>query len=89
MWKGFMLGFLVASCLCGMLGVLYANWQRKIGILQGHKEGNIEIIDFLAKHFPEPNGEIVLPGHFFGLKWYGVSVIETNGIKTIRVKNKM
>jgi len=85
----FLVGAVAASAVWVSLGLYSAKHNRKLGFLHGQKEGKISVINFLAKHFPKPDGSPVEPGHHFGLKWYGINVIETNGIKTLRVKNEM
>jgi hypothetical protein len=87
--KEFFAGFAIASCLAIFVGILYGTWKEKLGELRGHKEGNIEVINFLAKHFPAPNGEASLSGNEFGIKWYRVIVVESNGVKTLKIKNEM
>ena len=85
----FLAGAVAASVAWIFLGLHSAKANRKLGFLHGQKEGQISVINFLAEHFPKPDGSPVEPGHHFGLKWYGVNVIETNGIKTLQVKNEM
>ena len=88
-WKGIAIGLAIAAMLAAVAIPKYGAWRQKIGCLGGEKNGRISVIDFLAKHFPEPDGRPVESGHHFGLKWYTINVIETNGITTIQVKNEM
>jgi hypothetical protein len=88
-FKGFLIGFALSTCLAALLGSWYGSWREKLGVLRGHKDGNIEVINFLAKHFPKPNGETFSPGQEFGLKWYSIIVVESNGVKTLKIKNEM
>jgi len=89
MWKGIAIGLALAAIVGALLIPRYGAWRQKLGHLDGKKEGMIEVIDFLARHFPKPDGRPVEAGHQIGLKWYTVNVVETNGITTLQVKNEM
>jgi hypothetical protein len=88
-YKGFLLGFLATAGLALFLGAKYGSWCEKIGRLEGHKDGNIEVVDFLARHFPVPNGVTVPEDHEFSTKWYRVLVTDSNGISTLRIQNEL
>ena len=89
MWKGIVIG-LAFAVVTGMLIIpRYGAWREKIGRLDGRKEGMITVIDFLAGHFPKPDGRPIAPGNQIGLKWYTVNVIQANGVTTLQVKNEM
>ena len=89
MWKGIAIGFALAATLAALFVPRYGAWRQKIGQLAGKKEGMIEVIDFLARFFPKPDGRPIEAGRQIGLKWYNVKVIETNGITTLQVNNEM
>jgi len=89
MIKPFIYGFIVALIISLYMMSLYGEYREKIGFFEGRKKGTITVIDFLADHFPEPNNEPIEAGHFLGVGWYEIDVVETNGINSLRVKNKM
>jgi hypothetical protein len=89
MWKGIAVGLALVVALGLLLIPRYGAWRQKVGHLGGKKEGMIEVIDFLARHFPSPDGRPVEAGHQMGVKWYTVNVIETNGVTTLQVKNEL
>jgi hypothetical protein len=89
MWRGILIGLAVAAIVGAILVPRYGAWRQKLGHLQGKKEGMIDVIDFLARYFPKPDGRPVEAGPQIGLKWYTVNVIETNGITTLQVNNEM
>jgi len=88
-WTGIFIGLLISAGLAAVAVPRYGDWRQKIGHLQGEKVGTIAVVDFLAKHFPEPDGRPVEPGRHFGLKWYGIDVIQTNGITSLQVSTQM
>jgi len=87
--QGFAMGLVFATVVGLIVVPRYGAWRDKISCLQGKKQGMIAVIDFLAQHFPEPDGRPVEASHQFGLKWYQVNVVETNGVATLQVKNEM
>ncbi len=89
MWKGIAIGFALAAIVGALLVPRYGAWRQKIGHLDGQKDGMITVIDFLAPHFPKPDGRPIESGQSIGLKWYSVNVIESNGVATLQVKNEM
>ncbi len=88
-WKGIAIGLAIAAVAGVLIVPRYGAWREKIGRLDGRKEGMITVIEFLADHFPKPDGRPIAPGHHLGLKWYTINVIQTNGITTLQVKNDM
>ena len=87
--KGLLLGIAISGVVTVLLAGPYGRFYRKIGKIAGSKEGMIETIDFLARSFPKPTHDVMAGTNHIGLKWYGIWVYETNGIKTLAVKNEM
>ncbi len=89
MWKGFLLGVAITAIVAIVALFRYGAWREKIGRLQGDKEGMIRVVDFLAGHFPKPDGRPIDEGHQFSFKWYDIVVVETNGVSSLQVRNEM
>ena len=86
--KGFLLGSAITLIIAGAFTFKYGEWCKKIGRLSGYKDGNIAVIDALARHFPQHIFRDGEPAQIFGQKQYGVWVVESNGVTTIEIRNE-
>ena len=86
--KGFLLGSVITLIIAGVIIFRYGEWCKKVGRLSGYKDGNIAVIDALARHFPQHIFRDGEPAQIFGQKQYGVWVVESNGVTTIEIRNE-
>ena len=67
----------------------YGKWKMKLGRLQGVKDGHMAVINALAQHFPPPINYQAEDKMIFGTKMFGVWMFESNGVRTLKIKNEM
>jgi hypothetical protein len=81
----FLAGMLVACLLCAVVAVRFGKWNRKVGFLNGRTDGQTQIVNFLADHFPAYKGELIPSTNAFTFKCYGIYVVETNQTKSLLI----
>lgn len=86
--KGFLIGCMVALVIAGVAARRYGEWKGKIGWYRGFFDGNVAVINELARHFPRhsPGNTDALP--IFGTKYYVIWLTESNGVRTLEIKNE-
>ena len=85
--KGFLLGSAITLIITSVITYRYGEWGKKVGRLNGIKEGNIAVIDALSRHFPQHTFVDGEPPQIFGLKQFGIWVVESNGVTTLEIRN--
>lgn len=88
-YKGFIYGFLTATCLALVVGNRYGAYRQKLGLLQGFKKGEVSVAQFLENHFPPAKSGSEASGPTCYLKWYTLVVVTSNSVPTLRVTRKM
>lgn len=86
--KGFLLGAAITLIIAYIATRRYGEWCKKVGRQNGYKDGNIAVIDALARHFPQHTFIDDEPPQIFGQKYYGIWAIQSNGVKTIEIRNE-
>ena len=86
--KGFLLGSVITLIIAGTATLSYGEWCKKVGRLAGYKDGNIAVIEALARHFPQHTFKDGEPAQIFGQKHYGIWAVESNGVTTIEIRNE-
>jgi len=66
----------------------YINSQRNQGRHEGALNGKREVLDFLAENITNTttNKEVKKLDQYYNFKDYGISIIEINGVKTLKIE---